>query len=89
VSVERFIFRWEVSLVVEVTCNRWRKSQLAAIYGISGRALTKTLKTWSREEVHSVIRFSWSKHFCLIEIHCHLLEACGDGLVVVPHVGKQ
>jgi len=36
-----------------------------------------------------VIRFSWSKHFCLIEIHCHLFEACGDGVVVVPHVRRR
>ena len=85
-SVERFIFRWEVSLIVEVTSNRWRKSQLA---GISGRAVAKTLENWSREGVHSVILFSWPKHFCLIEIHCQLFEACGDGLVGVLHVRKR
>jgi hypothetical protein len=51
--------------------------------------MTETLETWSSERVHRVIQFSWSKHFCLVEIHCQLTGACGDGVLGILNVRKR
>jgi hypothetical protein len=47
-----------------------------------------TLETWSCEEVCNVMLFLWVKHFSPFGIYHRLLEACGDGVVSVHHVGN-
>jgi hypothetical protein len=46
------------------------------------------LKEWTKEEVHSVIRFLWANKFPPVEIHCELVIVHGANVMTVQHVHK-
>lgn len=43
------------------------------------------LEEWTKEDVHSVVRFSWAKK---VEIHCELVTVYGGNLMAVQCVRK-
>ena len=49
-------------------------------------AVAMALETWSYEDVCSATQFLEVKCASQIEIHCQLLEVCGNGTVNMQHV---
>jgi hypothetical protein len=41
------------------------------------------LKEWTKEEVHSVIRFLWANKFPPVAIHCELVIVYGANVMTV------
>jgi hypothetical protein len=50
--------------------------------------MATVLKEWTKEEVHSVIRFLWAKKVPSVEIHREIVTVSGANVMTVQHVCK-